>query len=65
MKVPPLVIENPELTHVFPLKPGLDKNMATHASPTARNFIVTGDLSRFWRYVNMYQHNYELLRIDR
>ena len=35
--VPP--VENPELTDVLPLKPGVCQNIATHASPTARNFF--------------------------
>ena len=33
-------LENPELTNVLPLKPGVDQNKATHASPTARNFFL-------------------------
>ena len=32
-------VENPELTNVFPLKPGVEQNIATHASPTASNFF--------------------------
>ena len=36
MKV--LSVENPEQTNVLPLKPG-GQNIATHASPTARNFF--------------------------
>ena len=36
--VPP--VENPELTDVLPLKPGVCQNIATHASPTARNFFL-------------------------
>ena len=31
--------ENPELTNVLPLKPGVGQNIATHESPTARNFF--------------------------
>ena len=32
--------ENPELTNVLPLKPGVSQNMAMHALPTARNFFL-------------------------
>ena len=38
IKVPS--VEAPELT-CYPLKPGVGQNVATHASPTARNFIFT------------------------
>ena len=30
-------IENPELLHVFSLKPGVDQNITLHALPAARN----------------------------
>ena len=30
-------VENQDLTNVFPLKPEIGQNIATHASPTARN----------------------------
>ena len=33
-------VENPELTNVLPLKPGLGQKIATHASPTTRNFFL-------------------------
>jgi len=32
--------ENPELTNIFPLKPGVGQNIATQALPTARNFFT-------------------------
>ena len=34
-----VVVENPEPTNVLLLKPGVDKNIATHASPTDRNIF--------------------------
>ena len=33
-------VENPELTNVLPLKLGIAQNIATHASPTARNVFL-------------------------
>ena len=34
-------VENPELTDVLPaLKPGVGRNIATHASPQAKNFLL-------------------------
>ena len=38
MKVPS--VENTELTHVLLLKPGVGQDIAIHASPTARNFVL-------------------------
>ena len=32
-------VENPELTTVFPLKPGLGQIIATHVSSISRNFL--------------------------
>ena len=32
-------VENPELTSALPLKPVVDHNAATHASPTAKNVL--------------------------
>ena len=32
--------ENPELTNVLPLKPGVGQNIAMHASPAATNFFL-------------------------
>ena len=50
IKVPS--VENSELTNVLPLKPGVGQNIATQASPTARNFflvlISTFHLSSFF-----------------
>ena len=37
IKVPS--VENPELTHVLPLKLGVGQNLSMHASPAARNFL--------------------------
>ena len=39
-------VENPELTNVLRLKPGVGQNIAMHASPTARNFFL-GLISTF------------------
>ena len=33
-------LENPKLTNVLPLKPGVGQNIATHASPTAKIFFL-------------------------
>ena len=33
-------VENPELTNVLPLKPGIGQNITIHVSPTARNFFL-------------------------
>ena len=33
-------VENPELTNLLPLKPELGQNIATDASPTARNVFL-------------------------
>ena len=33
-------VENPELTNVLLLKPGVEHNVAMHASPSARNFFL-------------------------
>ena len=33
-------VENPELTHVLPVKPGVCQNIAMDASPTAGNFCL-------------------------
>ena len=33
-------VENPMLTNILPLKPGVGQNKAMHASPTARNFFL-------------------------
>ena len=45
MKVPS--VENPELTNVLHLKPGVGQNIATHASPTTMNlFLVLISTSR-------------------
>ena len=38
IKVPS--VENPGLTNVLSLKPGAGQNTTTHASPTARNFVL-------------------------
>ena len=35
----PPIVENPELTNVLPLKPGVGQTIAMHASPTAMNFL--------------------------
>ena len=32
-------VENPELTNILPLKPGVGQNTDTHASPVARIFF--------------------------
>ena len=32
--------ENPELTNMFTLKPGVSQNITMHALPTARNFFL-------------------------
>ena len=37
IKVPS--VENPELTNVLPVKPGVGQNIAMHAYPTARIFF--------------------------
>ena len=36
-------VENPELTNVLPLKPGVGQNLAVHALSTARNFFLVLD----------------------
>ena len=33
-------VENPELTNVLPLKPGVGQNIVMHASPAATNFLT-------------------------
>ena len=33
-------VENPEMTDVLPLNPGVGQNIATHASLIARNFFL-------------------------
>ena len=33
-------VENPNLTYVRPLKPGVGQNIATHASPIDMNFFL-------------------------
>ena len=33
-------VEKAELTNVLPLKPGVGQSIATHASSTARNFLL-------------------------
>ena len=38
IKVPS--VENSELTNLLTLKPGVGQNIATDASPTARNFFL-------------------------
>ena len=38
IKVPS--VENPELTNVLPLRPGVGQSIATHASPAAMNFFL-------------------------
>ena len=49
-------VENPELTNCLPLMPGIGQNIATRASPAARNFFLflMGDLAAdgpaWWRW---------------
>ena len=38
IKVPS--VENPELTNVFPLKPGVGQNVVTYASPASTHFFL-------------------------
>ena len=33
-------IKNPELTNVFPVKPGVGQNIAMHVLPSTRNFFL-------------------------
>ena len=39
MEIKVLSVKNPELTNVLPLKPGVGKNIAMHASPIATEFL--------------------------
>ena len=51
-------VENPELTNVLPLKPGVGQNIAVHASPTARNFFHVLILPSRSIYLNFFAQNY-------
>ena len=45
-------IKDPELPNVFPLKPGVDQNIAMHASPTAKGvFLAKFDLSGAFTFI--------------
>lgn len=61
-----LSIENPELTNVLPLEPGVGENIATHASPIAEDFfpvLILIDISGPFTFISFKSSFYFLTAI--